>query len=308
MKLKIDELNKMSPAAIVEDDRVEKRFVSLYNSIHGSKVGESIYTKEKFNFLKLISEKPDLMACTRLSLYGCFLDIAVNALSLDPTGRPHCYIIPRSAKTGLKTQDGKDVYEKRAYLYITGYGELYMRKRAGHIKHCDNPVIVYEGDTFEVTLNEIGVKTINYKAVFPRKSEKIIGVFMRIIRNDDSIDFKWLLEGDIKRLMAFSDKNNNYGNATPNMTKANALYTSNNGQIDIGFLENKVIKHAFSVYPKIRSGEFTVFQELNEEPKTEELYGMELPKQLPDETQEYAQVEPYEPEAKPEPKKESEIF
>ena len=34
--------------------------------------------------------------------------------------------------------------KKRAYVSVTGYGELTMRMRAGQIKYADNPVVVYE--------------------------------------------------------------------------------------------------------------------------------------------------------------------
>lgn len=47
--------------------------------------------------------------------------------------------------------------------------------------------------------------------------------------------------------------------------KANALYTSNNGSIDPGFLENKMIKHAFDAYPKVRTGKFTIMASDQEE-------------------------------------------
>lgn len=79
-----------------------------------------------------------------MSLYGCFLDIAVNGLTLDQTGHPLCYILSRNCKTGYKNEHGNDIYEKRAYVSVTGYGELTMRMRAYQIKYADNPVVVYE--------------------------------------------------------------------------------------------------------------------------------------------------------------------
>ena len=60
LQLKVDELNRMTVPQIVEDQRVKDKFVQLYNSIHGEKSGELIYHKEKFNFMRLISEKAQL--------------------------------------------------------------------------------------------------------------------------------------------------------------------------------------------------------------------------------------------------------
>ena len=213
-------------------------------------------------------------------MYGCFLDIAVNGLSLDPTGRPHCYILPRNTKTGYKDQNGNDIYESRAYLSITGYGELVMRQRAGQVRYVDNPVVCYEGDTFSPGLIN-GKKTITYQAACPRKSNRVIGGFIRIVRADGTVDWSWMMEGDIKRLEAYSQKNNLRWNPQTRQKegKANSLYTSCEGGIDPGFLESKLIKHAFDGYPKVRTGKFTVF-ETQEEPQEID-YGLDEPAEIP---------------------------
>lgn len=249
----------LKPIEIASDAKVQKKFIELYNTVHGSEMGAALYAKERFNFEKLLQENPALQECTKLSLYGCFLDISVSGLSLDPN-KPLCYIIPRSCKSGLKDDKGKDIYEKRASLTITGPGELVLRKRAGQINYADNPVVIYEGDEFQPTLDEKGSKVIHYKPSVPRKSNKIIGSFIRIVRNDGSTDYQWLLENDIERLKGYSSKANSYWDAKQNKRvsgDANALYTSLNGGIDSGFLENKMIKHAFDAYPKVRTGQFT---------------------------------------------------
>lgn len=276
IQLRVEEINKLAPLELVENRQVEQKFIQMYNSIHGTDKGVQMYHKEVFNFQKILQENPALQECTNMSLYGCFLDMAVNGLSLDPTGKPHCYLIPRNSKTGHKDQYGKDIYEKRASVSVTGYGELVMRMRAGQIKYADNPVVVYEGDTFSIDL-ERGVKKITYSAAIPRKSNKVIGAFIRIVRNDGSEDYQWLLEGDIERLAGFSARANSYwDNAARKRVvgKANELYSSNDGQIDPGFLENKMIKHAFDAYPKVRVGRFTSMQSV-EEPEPEIDYGIE---------------------------------
>ena len=134
IQIKVAELNQLNPLILADDNRVEQKFILMYNAIWGTDQGVQIYEKEKFNFRKILQDKPELQRCTPLSLYGCFLDIAVNGLSLDPTGRPHCYILSRNTKTGYKDQQGNDIYEQRAYLSISGYGELVMRQRAGQVR------------------------------------------------------------------------------------------------------------------------------------------------------------------------------
>lgn len=57
----------------------------------------------------------------------------------------------------------------------------------------------------------------------------------------------------------FSQKNNSYYKDGQRVEgKANDLYYSNGGGIDPGFLENKMIKHAFDAYPKVRTGKYTM--------------------------------------------------
>ena len=265
VQIKVEELNALPATKIVENEGVQSKFIQMYNAIWGSQMGEQIYHKEVFNFQKVLRENPAVAECSKMSLFGCFLDMAVNGLSLDNTSHPHCYLIPRNVKTGHKDERGYDIYEKRASVSVTGYGELTMRMRAGQIRYADNPVIVYEGDIFSISLDN-GVKKITYSAAIPRKSSNVIGAFIRIVRCDGSEDYQWLLEGDIQRLAKFSAKNNSYyKNGQRVEGKANELYSSNNGGIDPGFLENKMIKHAFDAYPKVRTGKFTVMATDQEE-------------------------------------------
>lgn len=279
IQIKVAELNQLDPLMIASDNRVEQKFILVYNTIWGTSQGAQIYEKEKFNFCKILQDNPALQQCSKLSLYGCFLDIAVNGLSLDQTSRPHCYILPRSTKTGYKDQRGGDVYELRAYLSITGYGELVMRQRAGQVRYVDNPVVCYEGDTFSPGLVD-GIKTVTYQAACPRKTNQVIGGFIRIVRPDGTVDWHWMMEGDIKRLESYSFKNNQRWNPQTRQKegKANALYTSNEGGIDPGFLESKLIKHAFDGYPKVRIGQFTMLETQEE---TQEIdYGLEEPSSI----------------------------
>lgn len=280
IQVKLEDLNSLPATKIVENENVEKKFIQMYNAIWGSQMGEQVYHKEVFNFQKLLRESPAVAECSKMSLYGCFLDMAVNGLSLDNTSHPHCYLIPRNVKTGHKDESGRDVYEKRASVSVTGYGELMMRMRAGQIRYADNPVIVYEGDIFSISLDN-GVKKITYSAAIPRKSNKVIGAFIRIVRCDGSEDYQWLLEGDIQRLAKFSAKNNSYyKNGQRVEGKANDLYYSQDGGIDPGFLENKMIKHAFDAYPKVRTGQYTIMQSQEEDAVID--YGIETGEEIDD--------------------------
>lgn len=130
-----------------------------------------------------------------MSLYGCFLDIAVNGLTLDQTGHPLCYILSRNCKLGTK-RTWERYLRKRAYVSVTGYGELTMRMRAGQIKYADNPVVVYEGDHFKASLVN-GVKTSSMKhnapAHQPRLLQHSYALYAMIIQ--------WTINGSCKGIL-----------------------------------------------------------------------------------------------------------
>ena len=90
---------------------------------------------------------------------------------------------------------------------------------------------------------------------------------MKVIRPDGSFDFFWMLIDDIERLKGYSSKKNN--------GYANALYGKDAASIDTGFLEAKLIKHAFKTFPKLRLGQFSTLQKEEEAQASD--YGLDDP-------------------------------
>jgi hypothetical protein len=116
-----------------------------------------------------------------------------------------------------------------------------------------NPQVIYEGDIFQPRTNEKGDLTVDYRPAIPRKSKKITGCYVCIVLPHDGRDFKWLLEDDIARLKGYSARGFN--------GKANTLYGVGDGQIDVGFLEAKTIKHAMRAYTKLRVSDNVVMDD-----------------------------------------------
>ncbi|MCM1031607.1 MAG: recombinase RecT [Oscillibacter sp.] len=257
-KLTITELKSMSPFQVLDDARVRERFVSLYNNIHNSEQGELFFEKEKYNLQRIIQSSPALSKCTGFSTYGVMLDIASMGLTLENTSRPLIYVLPGSVNVGTKE---KQVWEQRMSIEISPYGELDLRIQAGQLLYADRPVIVFEGDDFKPKVTETGQKVVVYSAAIPRQSKTIIGAFIKLTRPDRSFDFFWMLPEDIERLKGYSLKKNQRIKDGQLVGDANALYKSNDGQIDTGFLEAKVIKHAFKTFPKLRLGQFSALQQ-----------------------------------------------
>jgi phage RecT family recombinase len=237
------ELIQHAPVSqLFESPLVADRFKDLYKVIHGIKdtrASEAFYTAEKFHFLKLINDSKNLQQCTKLSLYGIFMDVAVSGLSFDPSMK-HLYIVPYNVNAGTKDQPR---WEKRAALQISGTGELLLRTIQGQIKYADQPVVVYEGDEFRYGTRN-GETVLDHIACIPRKSENIIAAYIAITRHDGTKDFKVMAMEDIRNLQKFSKDPNSLAWTTGLK----------------GMVEAKVIKHAFKNYPKVRMGEFSKLQ------------------------------------------------
>src|ERR1017187_285726 len=119
VKAVMNYIDSLPPAKVASDEKVGEKFVQVFNAIHGSKAGSSIYEAEKFYFQKLVSENEKLSKCTPMSLYGAFVTLAVEGLSLDPA-KHLSYLMSRSCKV---MKNGVATWEERAYLEVQALGE-----------------------------------------------------------------------------------------------------------------------------------------------------------------------------------------
>jgi len=241
-------IEQASPFQIAAIPEIADRFKQLYSIIHPGSKSEVFYEAEKFHFMKLIKESATLSACSKMSLYGCFMDVAVNGLSFDPSFK-HLYLVPFNTNVGSKN-DPK--WEKRASLQISGYGELLLRQKQGQIRYAENPVLVYQGDDFS-----FGTKDdkffLNHTANLSKRTENIVACYLKIIRHDGTHDYKVITRDDMDRFRKFSKDQN---------SKA---WTDGIA----GMWVAKCIKHAFKNYPKVRTGEFSnlASNQVDEEPE-----------------------------------------
>lgn len=58
IQIRVEELNALPATKIVENEKVEQKFIGMYNAIWGTDMGEQIYNREKFHFNKLLTETP----------------------------------------------------------------------------------------------------------------------------------------------------------------------------------------------------------------------------------------------------------
>lgn len=278
-------LNELQPTEIVRNDNVRDKFIQIYDAMWSQSTGvsgEAAYEKEARNFNRLLSEKEDVRKkCSHFSLFTSFLDVAISGLTLDPGTKAQAYLLARSIAVDSYVDDHgqkKNRYETQCVLTVSGYGELVLRARCGQIRHADNPVIVYEEDSFEFGERN-GQKFVNYTCRLPHQSGRIVACFMKITRADGSADYAVMLPEDWARLSNYSARQNskfNYQTKQWENGKPNALYTAQGGQIDPGFLVAKCIKHAFKTYPKARVGHATQLesQQVDETEISDDIYGI----------------------------------
>lgn len=278
-------LNELQPTEIVRNDNVRDKFIQIYDAMWSQSTGvsgEAAYEKEARNFNRLLSEKEDVRKkCSHFSLFTSFLDVAISGLTLDPGTKAQAYLLARSIAVDSYVDDHgqkKNRYETQCVLTVSGYGELVLRARCGQIRHADNPVIVYEEDSFEFGERN-GQKFVNYTCRLPHQSGRIVACFMKITRADGSADYAVMLPEDWARLSNYSARQNskfNYQAKQWENGKPNALYTAQGGQIDPGFLVAKCIKHAFKTYPKARVGHATQLesQQVDETVISDDIYGV----------------------------------
>lgn len=277
--LTVDELQKLQPADILTHEPVRDKFIQIWDTLWGEGKGEAAYERELVYFNHWLKDNAQTAAkATRFSIFTTFIDLAVCGLSVEPGVRALCYLQPRSIAVG-KNERGDNIYENRLTLTVSGYGELVMRARAGQIKYADNPVIVYEEDSFSFSDND-GRKSVKYTCNLPHRSRHIVACFMKIVRTDNSVDYAVMFEEDWTRLSDYSARQNRKWNSQARRYEEgapNALYSSQNGGIDPGFLMAKCIKHAFKTYPKVRIGRGTQMETDTVDQPQDDFYGVDEP-------------------------------
>ena len=255
-KIKMEWVNSLPAMTFMDEPAIRDAFIGMNMRVcaAGQAEAETFYEKESmylkrviFNSINPAYPNSDLRKCSTFSLYACFQDMAANGSVLSfNQDEKLAYIEKRGYKCG-RDGEGRDIWENRARLVISPYGELAIRMDRGQIKYADTPVIVYDGEPFRVRINEQGNKVVMWECEYPRKTKKIVGSFIKITRPDGSFDYSYLLQEEIDRLAAYSEKQNGQG-------KTNFLYGSTDGSrgIDPGFLAAKTLKHAFKAFPKVK--------------------------------------------------------
>ena len=270
----VAKLQQLKPWEVPVNSDVHTHIVTLYNQIHGEG-GEAFAERESRYLNRAIIDDKSKWGVTPLSVFLAYVDLAVKNLTLEPGAQALCYLLTRNVNTKIPDKSGKDIWESRCYISITGYGEILLRQRAGQIRHCDTPTVVYQGDDFGYVEKD-GRKHVNYGLNLTHDATHPIACFMKITRLDGTSDYAIILQEGWIRLENYSLKQNQRQAKDKDKATANDLYSSGaGGSIDPGFLIAKCVKHAFKGYPKLPIGKGMVMEaDLSEQERAQDYYSM----------------------------------
>lgn len=273
----VSKLQSLKPWEVPVNAEVHNHIVTLYNQVHGEG-GEAFAERESRYINRAIIDDKKKWNVSSLSVFLAYVDLAVKDLTLEPGAQAMCYLLNRSTCVSAADANGKivEAWENRCYIAVTGYGEIVLRQRAGQIRHCDTPTVVYEGDSFGYSESD-GRKHVNYSLNIAHNPANPIACFMKITRADGSVDYAIILPEAWKRLEHYSLKQNERAVREKSKAAPNALYRSGLGEsIDPGFLIAKCVKHAFKSYPKLPIGKGMVMEAdlPAEEPQTPDYYSL----------------------------------
>ncbi len=237
-------IKNLKPAGVATDKAIGEHFINKFMLMYRApkEQATAFYEREKDNFLKRISDSEDLQACTPMSIFLAFMQVGGWQLSFEGGNQSEVYLIPGNRNVAPKGQPAQWV--KEVVAQPTPWGEKKIRIQNRQINDADKPVIVYEGDYYEEFLDDNGKLRVKWKKGVRADNAKILSSFIRIEKPDGSSEFKTFDMNDVAKWRASSEKKNKDKGA-------NAMYTSNNGQIDKLFFEGKTLKHAFKSYPKV---------------------------------------------------------
>lgn len=283
-----------SVSGLLKDPAFQNEVITLYNTVNSSTDGKNWYERECRYIEKAYRDDSELRQCTVVSYGLMLLSLAYNGVSLEPKSKAEAYIVARGHRLVPKKWEdeakkkGKEIWEKRCVLMISGYGELKVRMNRGVIKHAGIPALVYEGDEFKI-INDGGHKHVHH--VQNMKSSVVTHAYIEITSMTGHVDVKPFT---MEELMSY--KNFSKDPTSPAWTKGVG------GGPTRGMIEAKVIKHALSTYGKAAVGEYALLEtEQIDGAEAEAVYAATMARVAgggaPE--PEYEEDEPVEPDVKP---------
>lgn len=261
----------LQPAKVqIEAPATREKFAKLFKALYrcSDQEAEQRFELEKYQFVKMLNDSASLanVNYTPLSAMGVFLDVISSGLSFNPMSK-HVYVMSRSVKSGKKDDQGKDIYEDRLYYTPQADGQIHLARKAKSVNTVTEPVIVLDCDKFSRGTDERNREWVKHETVYPRNGKFIAAYLYVITPNNERIPFV-IDTDDIETLKRYSaQQNGKWDNAQKKRVPGNpnALYSSNNGEIDRGFLRTKLVKKAMRYFDKTEAKGETLMNNVDAE-------------------------------------------
>lgn len=271
--LSIAGLNNLSPVAVVVNDLVKERFISVHKATHKCSIeeSESFYEVTKEQLTSSLMYDDYLSSATGYSVYNCMLDLASWGLPLIAGNNNLIYVLGGnvSIKVPVTEKNKKGVAWKRIMtVELTVSGQEASSIKAGQLRRMSAATVVRADDHFRLIINADGNQSVEYKCD-PKGESLIIGGFVKLTFPDGSWEYIYEPYSEIIRRSEYSAKKNK--------GDANSLYTSGaNGQADVGFAKTKFRKGALKHLPQLCMSQYSNVSSADYQEGYERVFGAGL--------------------------------
>lgn len=234
-----------------EQDKPEKKDLAWHQKIKTPERVELVATMLWANFPSMTEEE----AKRRVLAEASYMTMRLLNANLGTKDRPklvknmttHSIIkgFAEVVSMGLSFSDnaGHVYFESRGDALIctvSAYGEAQMRISKGLFVGYDDPVIYYECDTFNLSIDENGFEKVEYISGDRVKGMEPKGVFIKLIRSDQTFFYSHFSKEEIEEFKKKTERTNSQGE-----TYYNRAWDTG----EVGMWKAKAIKHSFKRQP-----------------------------------------------------------
>lgn len=176
---------------------VKERYIRNFQAVTNRKDGENRLEQERFAYMEILNDKPELRGAPMWSHFSALLKSATTGLSFRD-GK--LYVQP------VKNRDGNIVSLK---VDPSPAGRREMLEMMPTVKKAPEAQVVYKGDKFVFDkLNQKILEHISSDKQPEDKLENVICAYQRIVYNDNSVVDTVVFQDDLKKAKAKSKVKN----------------------------------------------------------------------------------------------------
>lgn len=208
-------------------DQVSKRFIANYQAATGRKDGLERYEQEKFAFMEIVNNNPDIMQCDPFSIFAGFVKAGSFGLSFT---EPHkLYAIAKSVKQKDNT------FKKVLSVESSAHGKKELLERMPNVKRILPAQVVFSKDVFKYSPLKKQVTVHEQDFPLPNPSEQtVIAAYARIEYHNGDVEDVVLSVEELKKARAASK-----------MQDGGKLWTTHYGEAAKKSVYNRMFKEKY---------------------------------------------------------------